>query len=344
MLKFDLRSLWLILREMFQKLKLSSFFESAGQGISGFFVSWWKLLVFGIAAVAFLYYPLGGWFVNKIDTTTDYEINTPNDQSATVEMMSFLIHREVTENMWTPNLPFMFPSYFLDNMPSFQLGMLSSLKTMSAAMSAKLDKMVATKDELPLKKAADFLKYPGTIWMFSPQNKLLPAPSAGSQYRKARKQLIAYNQALRDGSAVFYKSPQDLAFFIQRICNDLWRSNKSLEERIRENSSDFFDFSADEVFYFQKGKVYVYYLLLKTLAHDYKDIIVSYDVYQPLTNMLKSMESVVRLSPMIVRNGVPDSSFAPNSLLSAGYYTVKAASIGRTIVDKLSVFPEKQGK
>lgn len=119
--------------------------------------------------------------MNKIDTTTDYEINTPPSQSATVEMMSFLIKREVSDKMWTPNLPFIFPSYVLDNMPNFQLGLMSAVSNVSSSFAAKVDQTIAPEKELPLKTAAELLKYPGTIWMFSPQNKLLrflpPTPS-----------------------------------------------------------------------------------------------------------------------------------------------------------------------
>ena len=140
--------------------------------------SWVKVAAVVVTVFLVLYYSLGGWLVQNIDTTTDYEIRTTDNQSATVEMMSFLINREIRENMWTPNLPFIFPSYFLDNMPNFQLGVVSSLKTTSAALAARLDKTVAQKSDMPLKSAAEYLSYPGTVWMFSPANKLVPAPSA----------------------------------------------------------------------------------------------------------------------------------------------------------------------
>lgn len=297
--------------------------------------SWVKVSAVVVTIFLILYYSVGGWMVQNIDTTTDYEIRTADDQSATVEVMSFLINREIRDNMWTPNLPFIFPSYFLDNMPNFQLGIFSALKTTSAALAARLDKTVAQKNDMPLKSAAEYLSYPGTVWMFSPTNKLVPAPSAGSQYRKARRQLLEYNQLLRDGSVFFYKSSADLAYFLQRIADDLWKSGAVLEAQVRENSSSWIDTKVDDIFYFQKGKVYAYYLLIKALGHDYKDIVVECDVYRPLTNILKTLEDAALLSPAVVRNGETDSSTAPNSLMTSGYYTLKAASVGKTVVEKL---------
>ncbi len=303
--------------------------------------SWVKVAAVVVTLFLILYYSVGGWMVQNIDTTTDYEIRTTDNQSATVEVMSFLINREIRDNMWTPNLPFMFPSYFLDNMPNFQLGMFSALKTTSAALAARLERTVSAESEQPLKSAAEYLSYPGTVWMFSPTNKLVPAPSAGSQYRKARRQLLDYNQALRSESSFFYKSSADLAYLLQKIANDLWKSSSVLEGHVRENSSSLIDLKADDVFYFQKGKLYAYYWLIKALGYDYKDIIVECDVYRPLTGVLKALENGALLNPSFVRNGETDSMTAPNSLMTEGYYTVKAAHIGRSMVEKLKACSPK---
>ncbi len=338
------------LKEFFDKLlktlarqrwweRLSSPFRRLGS----FITSWWQLLIIVFAAIIFLYYPIGGWMMNKIDTTTDYEINTPPSQSTTVEMMSFLIKREVSDKMWTPNLPFIFPSYVLDNMPNFQLGLMSAVSNVSSSFAAKVDQTIAPEKELPLKTAAELLKYPGTIWMFSPQNKLTPVPSANTQYKKARKQLVAYNRSLREGGSVFYKSPGDLAYFLQRMSKDLWLSNEKLEAHIREHSSDWVDNRSDDLFYYQQGKIYGYYLLMKALSYDYKDIILANDIYQPWTQMVKALEEAVVLSPAVVRNGEPDSTLAPNHLSSIGYYSLKAALISQNMMCKLTL-SAAQGK
>lgn len=336
MIVSKLKSFLTALFNYLHKLPLKNWLLSYRQKLHHFLASWWQLLLGAFAALVFLYYPVGGWIIEDIDTTTDYEINTAPSQSATVEMMSFLIKREVADKVWTPNLPFIFPSYFLDNMPNFQLGLVSSVSTTADALSAKLDKIVASKQDQPLRTAAELLRYPGTIWMFSPQNKLTPVPSAGSQYKKARKQLIAHNQSLRDGSEVFYKSAADLAYILQKITKDLRRSSSKLDAHIRENSATWIDSRADDLFYYQKGKVYGYALLLNALGSDYKEIIVNADVYQLWTRMSKALEDAAVLNPPLVRNGELDSTSAPNHLAAIGYYTLKAAVTGQDIVNRLN--------
>ena len=78
-------------------------------------------------------------------------------------MMAFIINREVSGKMWTPNLPFFFPSYFLDNMPNFQLGMISSVSCLAQAMSQRLTRSIDDKREMHLAEAAKLLQYPGNV-------------------------------------------------------------------------------------------------------------------------------------------------------------------------------------
>lgn len=303
-----------------------------------FIGSWWHVLLLALIAFVFLYYPLGGWMIHKIDKTTDYEINhnTP-EQSATVEMMSFIINREVNDKMWTPNLPFFFPSYFLDNMPNFQLGMMSGVSTLASAMSNRLDSTIAeSDDQLYLKNAAKLLKYDGRIWMFSPTNRFTPVPSAHSQYRKARKQLIKFNQELTSGHNVFYKSPADLAYFLTRVNKSLKKSLNAVETQIREENSSFADFKADNVFYYNQGKLYSFYLLLSALGSDYKEIIVKTGLYQEWTHVIKALENGSKLDSVYIRNGGLDSLTAPNHLSYLAFYILKAQDLNKDIISALN--------
>lgn len=312
--------------------------------IIGIFGSWWRAIAVFLALVMFLYYPLGGWLIEDINTDTAVEISpTDENQSATAEMMSYLIRSEVNDKIWTPNLPFFFPSYFLDNMPNFQLGLMSGVSALSKSMAARLEKNITLPEEHYLRMASELLQYPGTIWMFSPQNKLVPVPSAHSQYRKARKQLIKYNRKLNDGSLVFYRNPRDLAFFLRRMSTSLHQTAVRLEERIREESPSWLDTKADDIFYYGRGQAYANCMLLKALALDYKKILVDSGVYPDWTRMLKALENAAQMSPSIVRNGEIDSSFAPNHLTAQGFYLLKARSLMQKISRNLekNVSPHK---
>lgn len=304
--------------------------------ISGFFRSWWHLIAAGLAILIFLYYPLGALIVDKIDTNTELDINIAHpEQSASAEMMSYIINRETNEKIWSPNLPFFFPSYFLDNMPNFQLGMMSSVSALAKAMAIRIEPGISDNRELHLKEAARLLQYPGNIWMFSPTNRLMPVPSSHSQYRKARKQLIKYNARLSEGGEVFYRNPADLAFFLKKMNTGLAQSVNSLETQIREYSSNYIDNKADDVFYYNQGRIYGDYLLLRALSVDYKNIIVSNDLYPEWTRMLNAMELASQISPSVVRNGSLGSLTAPNHLSSLAYYTVKSRLLMLNIINKL---------
>lgn len=306
--------------------------------ISCFFRSWWQLIAILFACILFLYYPIGGLLVEDIDTNTDIEITqTRPEQSSAIEMMAFIINREVSSKMWTPNLPFFFPSYFLDNMPNFQLGMMSSVSNLAQAMSQRLTRPIDDKREMHLAEAAKLLQYPGNVWMFSPENRLMPAPSSNSQYRKARKQLIKYSYNLNDGSEVFYRTPDDLAWFMQRFAAGLGKSLEKIETQVREYSSNLTDTQADDIFYYTRGQMYADFLLLKALGADYKHVILERNLYLQWTQMLSALELGAQISPAIVRNGEINSITAPNHLLAMAYYTTRARFLMREISQTLKM-------
>ena len=293
----------------------------------------WKIIAILCVSFIFLYFPLGGFLINDIDTNTQYEITEQKTTSSTVDMASYIINREVHEKLWTPNLPFIFPSFFLDNMPSFQLGLMSSVSNVVNLMSHKVEKTISVKENLYLKNAAKLLQYPGTIWMFSPDNSL--APSANSQYKKARKNLIKFNKEFLTGNNIFYKNPSDLRFFMMSISKNLNNSSLNLAKQIREESTSIIDTKADDVFYYNQGKIYGYYLLIKSLGYDYKDIIVENNLYPTWTSLLKALEQGSILAPMIIRNAKLDSSTAPNHLSSLAYYSSRASFLSYKIAQKL---------
>ncbi|MEI3544995.1 MAG: hypothetical protein V8R23_01775 [Alphaproteobacteria bacterium] len=79
-----------------------------------FLATWWNTLVLLLAALVFLYYPIGGLLISNIDRTTDYEIDEKHpEQSSSVEMISFLVNREVNEKNLDAEpavfLPLLFP-------------------------------------------------------------------------------------------------------------------------------------------------------------------------------------------------------------------------------------------
>lgn len=339
MLKKHFDNIKSLLQEKVNKTNFSFSFDKFLRFLS----SWWHFLLAGFVLFVALYYPLGGWFVHHIDKNTEYEIKLADSkQSATVDMASYIINREVNKKLWTANSPFFYPSYFLDNMPSFQLGMMNATSLVINSLQKRIDTPIQNKNEnTNLKKAADLLKYDGTVWMFSPQNRFAPVPSANTQYRKARKSLLAYNQALIKDEQFFYKRPEDLAFVLKKINLSLGASIQELDNQIREESAGWIDFKADNLFYYNQGKAYAYFLLLQALAYDYKDILVQYDAYVAWTKSLKALENAVNLDALYIRNAELNGLISANHLLYLAYYMEKAKSLNKNIVLKLQT---KRGK
>lgn len=302
-----------------------------------FISSWGHILLAGIILFLCLYYPLGAWITNNIDRNTNYEINTHNTkQSATVEMAAFIVKREVNDKIWTANVPFFFPSYFLDNMPNFQLGMMNATADIVNSLSKRIDSPIIDQEKISvLQKAAQLLQYDGKTWMFSPNNRFTPVSSANTQYRKARKNLLAFNQALNTDELLFYRRPEDLVFILKRINRNLKKSIETIDSQVREENTSWTDFRADDVFYYNQGKAYAYYLLLKALGHDYKNILVEKNAYLSWTKSIKALEDASGIEAPLIRNAELNSLTAPNHLLYLAYYIEKAQNLNKDIISAL---------
>ena len=303
--------------------------------------SFWKLGIIGGLAIICLYYPLGGLMIDDIDTSSTYRPQSQNGKLASADMAAYLINREVHHKIWTPNLPFLFPSYFLDNMPNFQLGLMSAVsKTVSAISHAQMTAVSQTPVDV-IKESADLLQYPGNVWLFSPQNNLIPAPSSATQYKKGRKKLNSFNDAVAEGKVIFERSPQNLALILKAIRKDIRSLILKTETHVFENNTSLVDFKADDTFYFAQGKLYAYSQILKGLGIDFKTALVKYDIYPQWTTALKLLKDASDLNPTIVRNGKLNSSFAPNHLITINYFASRTLNRLDNMINKLDKNTEK---
>src|SRR3546814_5432659 len=82
-----------------------------------------------------------------------------------------------------------------------------------------------------LDKAAGLLKFPGDVWIYDLSTSFLPTASSESQYRSARRALLAYNDRLAAGQAIFERRADNLLGTIERIAADLGSASSTLEER-----------------------------------------------------------------------------------------------------------------
>ena len=288
----------------------------------------WKPLVIGIPSFLLCYYVIGSFVSENISTKPLIQSQKEQyEKPRTLEVMQLLLKREVDEHIWTPNLPLIFPAYVLDNMPQFQIGIVNAIKD-----STKTLKNFAVSDEQKqsLTRATKLLSYPPNIWLLSQKSSFSIAPSSNSQYRKARKEL--------EKSIDLSIAPENLQKILKNMADNIKKATAKNEAYVREFSSGYIDFHADDLFYRNKGYAFALWQITEALAIDFKPIIISADVYADWTLMVANLQKAAELTPDIVRNAEPSSSFAPNHLLIQNYYLSSARAEALKIANILGEY------
>ncbi|MEC9346675.1 MAG: DUF2333 family protein [Pseudomonadota bacterium] len=296
----------------------------------------WRPLAIAIVIFAALYYPVGVLMIHVIDDDLDYRAepsDVPEGGSHVVATMAALIWREVETHRWTPNDPWFVPSAAMDNMPNFQLGMISAMSRFSIELADQIGRVrgsSAADDNL--QRASGGLKVSGTRWTWDPSVSIWPVASAESEFLAARRNLVEYNARLAAGSAIFDRRVDNLLVAIDRIANDLGASSQAIDDHVREHAGRWrVDFKVDDEFYRIKGQSYAYYLILRDLGRDFDNVLAERNLALPWTEMLAVLRQTAGLDPLVVLNGSPDGLIFPSHLASQGFYLMRARTKLREI-------------
>ncbi len=299
---------------------------------------WLKRLAAVLILFALAYYPLGMLWVHQINDDVNL---TPRDaafeegQSHTVAVMTALIKREVKDTYWVANDPFFYPGAFLDNMPNFQMGVISAVARFSVELA---DQIGRTRGASPidddLNTAKGELQFRGTRWLWDFSESVLPTQTAEGHYNVALKALLSYNQRLAKGEAVFERRADNLLATLDRIALDIGSASADLDDAVA-NRPWLIDFTADDVFYSVKGQLYGYVMILRGVEKDFAPVIAEKKLESAYGQMLRSFEQAVELDPWVVINGNPDSQFLPSHLTAQGFYLLRARTQLREITDIL---------
>ena len=293
-------------------------------------MSHWKFITVFLPSFLFFYYFLGSMFAENIDATTEYKLPEKHlPMFETANGMSFLLKREVDDKMWTPNLPFMFPASVLDNMPNFQIGIVSGVKETVPAIKRFSQNTDAQKDDI--KTAYKLLNYPPDVWLMAHQGKFNLAPSSNAQYRKAAKELQKF---VKDG--VFMPNAEDLDILLRQINKNLQKITLRNEAHQREQATGWPDTSSDDLFYFGKGYAFALWQIINTAGFDFKDVILERNLYTEWTYLSNSLKKAAELKPFIVRNGTAESLTVPNHLIMQNFYLQRAMIAAEQIRNKLT--------
>ncbi len=301
-----------------------------------------RRVLFGLPALIVL--AVAGWYligmavVNRIDDDPDFAIATsaPENGSRAIAAMADLVEREIDVNEWTPNEPFFKPGVLLDNMPNYQTGLLAAVQRFGVSVRDRLARARGSSQaDADLTRAMGLLAYPGNVWVWNPTTSWAPTATSESQYRQAVQALRAYNQRLAAGEAVLEKRADNLLDSLDAIAADLGSTSAAIYQAIDLSQNRWFDFSADDLFYTDKGQLYAYYILLRELGLDYADVIAERGAASNWAEMLDSFRMAAILQPWVVVNGGLDSQVKPNHLAAQGFLLLRARTQLREVTNIL---------
>ncbi len=323
-----------LLRRLFSKIPGFS-----GISFSGF----WKgkiivRLVLFLLAVFVLYYPIGMVWVHKINDDPNFAVTAvPEGESRAVALAAALINREVRKTHWPANDPIFMPGWALDNMPNFQRGLKEALARFANEMADQLGRSRGSSSSDPdLLAARGYLNYPPDIWLWNPDvSWWAPTASSEAQYLAAMRALESYNERLGRNDATFERRSDNLLTTLDRFGKDLGAASNSIDQQIETASGQWLDFHADDVFYFNKGQLYGYSLLLRDLGIDFQKVIEEKGAANVWNRMVSSMAEGASLAPLVVINGSPNALLQPNHLAIQGFYLLRARTQLEEITDIL---------
>jgi hypothetical protein len=293
------------------------------------------LVALGLLVV--VYYGVGMIWVHEIDDDPMFGLETsaPEGGSRTVAVMADLIDREINTHRWVANDPFFMPGALLDNMPNFQQGIIAALARVAYELTDQIARIRGSSQaDADLESALGRLNYPGDVWIFE-WSRAPVQPSSESQYRRAMQDLHRYNDRLAAGQAVFDRRADNLMATLDRVAADLGGSSAALADHVDRLSGAWLDFSADDLFYATKGRLYGYYIVLRELGTDFGSVIEERSLRQPWDQMLASLEEAASLQPWVVSEGPLDDQFVPNHLAAQGFLLLRARTQLREITNIL---------
>lgn len=302
----------------------------AGLGLGGKFGLLGALIVFLV-----LYYVVGAFLMSKIDADTGFAPPAvPVGASQSVAVAAALIDREVPR--WVPNDPVYKPSVILHNMPNFQRGMLKAFQRFTIELNDQLGRTRGSSPIDPdLEAAAGDIRYPADRWIWNADRWWAITQTTEDSYRRAAKELKAYNARLAAHQATFDPRADNLRATLDGFANDLGATSAAIDEFVGKTAGFPLNYEAAHLFYRTKGQMYASYMILKGLGADTDLVLKERNVDPIYQQMLESFEAGVKLEPFLVLNGTRDGSVFPNHLTTIGFYLLQARTRLREITSVL---------
>ncbi|MER8657265.1 DUF2333 family protein [Mesorhizobium sp. M0847] len=215
---------------------------------------------------------------------------------------------------------------FMDNKASFQRGINQAVRRTSTELADNLGRVRTTSQiDTDLQDARGNLQFDEETWYFG-LNPFGPKTPTPSYYRDAVRKLRSFNARLATCQATFDARADNLKQYIDRISSDIGSTSAILKERAENHNNGWFDFRADDRFWFSYGQLYAYYGLMKGAQADFEDVIKEKHLQNLWDTMDAQFVSALRIRPLIIANGREDGWLLPNHLTTIGFYMLRVRS------------------
>ncbi|MER8566201.1 DUF2333 family protein [Mesorhizobium sp. M0924] len=215
---------------------------------------------------------------------------------------------------------------FMDNKASFQRGINQAVRRTATELADNLGRVRTTSQiDGDLQDARGNLQFDEETWYFG-LNPFGPKTPTPSYYRDAVTKLRSFNARLGSCQATFDARADNLKQYIDRISSDIGSTSAILKERAENHNNGWFDFRADDRFWFAYGQLYAYYGLMKGAQADFEDVIKEKHLGNLWDTMDAQFVSALRIQPFIIANGREDGWIMPTHLTTMGFYVLRVRS------------------
>lgn len=252
--------------------------------------------------------------------------------SAIVEVAADLTDFNVNQNQWVPamlaskagffGLGWKYTPFF-DNKAAFQLGINEVLRRTSFELVDRLGRVRGTSQiDQNLQDARQNLNYTEDRWYLTTQAPwfVTPTPTA---YRDAVKNLRAFNQRLASCGANFDPRADNLLRLLDTLTNAIGSTSDILRDQIEASDAGWFDFRADDRFWFTYGQLYALNGIMAAVNSDFGAIVAERGLNKTFDEALKQLRSALDMQPLIISNGAESAFIMPSHLATMGFYLLR---------------------
>ena len=219
---------------------------------------------------------------------------------AFVEAVIKPINHEVNERFWgwRPNDIIR----FTDNVNNFQLGVLEVTRRTSVTLAERISRTGATAAFDPnLEQAMNWFMIKADRYML---------PSAESKYQEGVKELKAYLEKLKKGTASFYTRNDNLIPLLASYEDLLGSCEENLVKDHEENGDPVGHFMADDYFYYAKGVASALATILEAVQEDFAETVEARRGTDVLHHVVEACQRTIDINPIYITNSSLDGILA----------------------------------